>query len=86
MVFGIYGDEPIITIPVRPNVSGDDVSHGIEAISDKVPIIAVGLDEVLQELVVLRCPKLVSDTRLLYALGIGGGGSNDEMIIAASLE
>ena len=85
-LLGIRGNEPIVTIPVRANVGGDGVSDGVETIGDKGPIIPVRLDEVLQELVIVWCPKLVGYTRLLCALWIGGGRSNDEIAVTVSLE
>ena len=47
---------PIVAIPVGTDVGGDDVSHRVETISDKVPIIAVRIEKILQELVILRRP------------------------------
>lgn len=53
---GICCDMAIVAIPVRADVGGGDVSYGVEAISDKMPVTSVHLDEVLQKLVVLRRP------------------------------
>lgn len=53
---GIHRNKPIVAIPIRTDVSGDYVSQRVETISDKVPIVAVRLDKVLQELVVLWRP------------------------------
>lgn len=46
----------IVAIPVRADVGGGDVSYGVEAISDKVPVASVHLDKILQKLVVLWRP------------------------------
>jgi len=54
--FGIHSSESVITIPVRADVGGHNVSRGVETIGDKVPIATIRLDKVLQELVVLWCP------------------------------
>lgn len=53
---GIRSNKPVVAIPVRASVRRDGVSHGVETISNKVPIIAIRLDEVFQELVVLWGP------------------------------
>ena len=82
----ICENEPIVTIPVRADVGGDGVSHGVETIGDKEPVIAVCLDEVLQELIILWCPELLGDAGLLRTLWIGGRSSNDEVVVKIPLE
>ena len=56
LLLGVYCDKPMVAIPVRADVGGDGVSHGIETVGDKVPIIHVCLYNILQELVILRRP------------------------------
>ena len=85
-LLGIRSGKPMVTIPVRADVGGDGVSHGVETIGDKVPIIAVRLDEVLQELIVLWCPKLLGHTRVLKTLWIGGWRSDDEIVVTVPPE
>lgn len=86
LLLGIHSGESIITIPVRTDVGRDNASRGVETTSDEDPIVAISLNKALQELVVLRRPKLISDTRLLHTLGIVGRRSNNEMVVIASLE
>jgi len=78
-LLGICSDEPMVTIPVCADIGGDGISHGVETIGDKVPVTAVRLDEVLQELIVLWCPKLLGNTRVLYTLWIRSWRSDDEV-------
>jgi hypothetical protein len=55
-LLGVHGNKPVVAIPVRANVSGDDMSESVETIGDKGPITAIRPEKVLQELIVMCCP------------------------------
>lgn len=85
-MLAVYSGEPVVAIPVRTNIGRHDVSQRVETISDKVPIASVRLNKILQELVILRSPKLIGDAWLLHTLRIGGRGSNDETVVGVPIK
>lgn len=56
LLLGIHGSKPVVAVPVRANIGGDDVSQRVETIGEKVPITAICPKEILQELIVLWRP------------------------------